>query len=178
MKSKQCFTHVFFEILSSYICHKHFEGNIMRDTKRLPQVGPETRTREGHQANAPNFNLNYNHTTTAERQSPSSQTSSSTLHSQQQLTPNSEENESAKMEDAASKVLSVGSLLRITQNSESSEEPVLQCVQIKPMASANGMERFRVVMSDSVNFMQGMLGQREFTCVSWLMWQANSFPRT
>lgn len=41
-------------------------------------------------------------------------------------------------------------------------EPIVQCVQIKPMNSQNGAERYRVVMSDSVNFMQGMLGQRGY----------------
>lgn len=61
----------------------------------------------------------------------------------------------------ASDVLTKGALRQITDNSLDIENPVVQCVQIKPMANQNGVERFRVVMSDSINFMQGMLGQRK-----------------
>ncbi|WPH00458.1 replication factor a protein 1 [Acrodontium crateriforme] len=55
--------------------------------------------------------------------------------------------------------LTQGCLRQIAAN-ESVENPILQCVQIKPMASQNGQERFRVVMNDSVNFIQGMLAQQ------------------
>ena len=58
-------------------------------------------------------------------------------------------------------VLTHGCLRQITEDQSSVAQPIVQCVQIKPMAGQNGMQRFRVVMSDSVNFMQGMLGQRE-----------------
>ena len=60
----------------------------------------------------------------------------------------------------ASQVISVGALRQAAENQEV-EAPILQCVQLKPMSSQNGAERFRVVMNDSVNFMQGMLGQRK-----------------
>ena len=40
-------------------------------------------------------------------------------------------------------------------------DPVVQCVQIKPMNnSASGVERFRVVFNDTVNFIQSMLAQQ------------------
>lgn len=39
--------------------------------------------------------------------------------------------------------------------------PVLQCVQIKPLNGA-GVERFRVVFSDIRNFIQSMLATRLF----------------
>jgi replication factor A1 len=40
-------------------------------------------------------------------------------------------------------------------------DPVVQCVQIKPMSnSATGVERFRVVFNDTVNFIQSMLAQQ------------------
>ena len=104
-----------------------------------------------------------------------SSTSTSTLSSERQLTPDSEESDPINMAD----VITVGALRGITDNNLTVEQPVLQCVQlvcdylllllvmlmirrIKPMASQNGVERFRVVMNDSLNFMQGMLGQREF----------------
>lgn len=63
------------------------------------------------------------------------------------------------MADATS-IISHGVLAQIAVGQQVGE-PVLQCVQIKPMASQNGVERFRVVMNDTVNFIQGMLGQRE-----------------
>lgn len=79
------------------------------------------------------------------------------------LTPDSQDSQLARMADAYS-ALSHGALLQICQGNLSVEQPVLQCVQIKPMNNANqtGPERWRVVMSDSINFMQGMLGQREW----------------
>ncbi|KAK4939838.1 hypothetical protein LTR28_009273, partial [Elasticomyces elasticus] len=39
-------------------------------------------------------------------------------------------------------------------------DPVLQCVQIKPMASNVGGERYRVVFSDVTNFIQSMMAQQ------------------
>jgi len=41
-------------------------------------------------------------------------------------------------------------------------DPIVQCLQIKTMQNqANGVERYRVVFSDSVNFIQSMIAQRE-----------------
>ena len=41
-------------------------------------------------------------------------------------------------------------------------EPVLQCVQIKPLGGAQGApERYRVVFSDMQNFVQTMLATRK-----------------
>jgi replication factor A1 len=38
------------------------------------------------------------------------------------------------------------------------QQPVVQCVQIKPIASnGNGAERYRVIFSDSQNYIQTML---------------------
>ncbi|KAF2487215.1 hypothetical protein BDY17DRAFT_244244 [Neohortaea acidophila] len=59
-----------------------------------------------------------------------------------------------------SDVLTKGALRQISDNDLQTPEPIVQCVQIKPMANQNGVERFRVVMNDGVNFMQGMLGQQ------------------
>lgn len=70
------------------------------------------------------------------------------------------------MADAFS-ALSHGSLQRLTVG-EIPERPILQCVQIKAMASQAGNERYRIVMNDSVNFIQGMLGTRKSTGVSSL----------
>lgn len=78
------------------------------------------------------------------------------------LTPDSQQSELIRMADALS-ALTQGSLRQITEGSLADEQPVVQCVQIKPMNSQNGAERFRVVMSDSINFIQGMLGQRMFS---------------
>lgn len=42
------------------------------------------------------------------------------------------------------------------------QEPVFQCVQVKPMTqNANGAERYRLVWSDVDNFIQSMLATRE-----------------
>lgn len=42
------------------------------------------------------------------------------------------------------------------------QNPILQCVQIKPLQGASGtVERFRVVFSDIRNFIQSMLATRE-----------------
>jgi len=57
--------------------------------------------------------------------------------------------------------ISVGCLRRVFAG-ESITDPIVQCVQIKPMQSqANGAERFRVVFNDTVNFIQSMIAQRE-----------------
>lgn len=57
-------------------------------------------------------------------------------------------------------VISHGALQNITQGNNV-EGPILQCVQIKPMAQGqNGTERWRVVFNDTVNFIQGMIAQR------------------
>lgn len=73
------------------------------------------------------------------------------------LTPDSQDD----MADAFN-VLSHGALRSITEGNNV-EQPILQCVQIKPMAQGqNGTERWRVVFNDTVNFIQGMIAQR--TC--------------
>ena len=78
------------------------------------------------------------------------------------LTPDSQQSELIRMADAMS-ALTQGCLRQISTDADSVHEPILQCVQIKPMNSQQGAERYRVVMNDSVNFMQGMLGQREYS---------------
>lgn len=83
-----------------------------------------------------------------------SSSSDETIH-----TPDTQESELYRMADAAS-VITQGALAQIGEG-HMPEEPILQCVQIKPMASQNGNERYRVVMNDTRNFIQGMLGQRE-----------------
>lgn len=56
--------------------------------------------------------------------------------------------------------ISHGALKQITEGI-AVENPILQCVQIKPMAQgAAGQERWRVVFNDTTNFIQGMLSQR------------------
>lgn len=51
--------------------------------------------------------------------------------------------------------------LRQVFSGEDVVDPVVQCVQIKPMqAGANGAERFRVVFNDTVNFIQSMIAQQ------------------
>src|ERR1700761_2022548 len=77
------------------------------------------------------------------------------------LTPDSQQSELFRMADAYS-ALTHGCLQKIAEGSLDVAEPVVQCVQIKPMNSQAGEELYRVVMSDSVNFMQGMLGQRMY----------------
>lgn len=57
--------------------------------------------------------------------------------------------------------ISHGALRSITEG-QHVDSPILQCVQIKPMAQGqNGTERWRVVFNDTVNFIQGMIAQRE-----------------
>lgn len=61
--------------------------------------------------------------------------------------------------EAARNLISVGALTDIA-NGHPPENPIFQCVQIKPMSSNQGNERYRVVMNDTRNFIQGMLGQQ------------------
>jgi hypothetical protein len=63
------------------------------------------------------------------------------------------------MADAAN-ALDRGSLLQATMGTLQVEQPTLQCLQVRPMSAQSGQERWRVVMSDGINFMQGMLGSR------------------
>ena len=45
-------------------------------------------------------------------------------------------------------------------------QPILQCVQVKPLAGQAGApERFRVVFSDINNFVQSMLATRKSSLV-------------
>lgn len=56
--------------------------------------------------------------------------------------------------------LNAGSLQAIFQNAPGRvEQPIVQCVQIKPMTSSTGepSERYRVVFSDGKNYVQTML---------------------
>ncbi|KAF2173810.1 hypothetical protein M409DRAFT_16080 [Zasmidium cellare ATCC 36951] len=56
--------------------------------------------------------------------------------------------------------ISHGALRSIT-GGQHVDSPILQCVQIKPMAQGqNGTERWRVVFNDTVNFIQGMIAQQ------------------
>ncbi len=49
----------------------------------------------------------------------------------------------------------------IFEGNPSATQPVLQCVQVKPIAGQQGgPERFRVVFSDISNFVQSMLSSR------------------
>lgn len=51
--------------------------------------------------------------------------------------------------------------LRRVFGGEEIVDPVFQCVQIKAMNNSNsGVERFRVVFNDSLNFIQSMLAQQ------------------
>ena len=81
------------------------------------------------------------------------------------LTPDTQDSDFIKMADALG-VLSAGALLQVNQG-ESPESPVLQCVQIKPMAAQNGVERYRLVLNDSLNFIQCMLATREWGQIMW-----------
>lgn len=63
------------------------------------------------------------------------------------------------MADAHS-VISHGALLEISRG-QTIQNPILQCVQIKPMAAGvNGEERWRVVFNDTINFIQGMIAMQ------------------
>jgi len=69
------------------------------------------------------------------------------------------------MGDPAS-AITVGCLRRIFAG-ENVVDPVVQCVQIKPMQSQqSGTERFRLVFQDTVHFIQSMLGQRKSNSIS------------
>lgn len=62
--------------------------------------------------------------------------------------------------DKAQAALDVGSLQAIFENTPGRvQQPVVQCVQIKPMQNSGGevTERYRVVFSDSKNYVQTML---------------------
>lgn len=62
--------------------------------------------------------------------------------------------------------LSVGCMRKIFSG-ETVVDPIVQCVQIKPMQqNQNGVERYRVVFNDSVNFIQSMIAQREIASAS------------
>lgn len=66
---------------------------------------------------------------------------------------------------SAAGALSVGCLDRINQD-EHVEDPVVQCVQIKPMGeNTSAGQRFRVVWNDSRNFIQSMITQQ----ISWMV---------
>lgn len=92
-------------------------------------------------------------------QAPLIEQTSQTSSSSGTLTPDSQQSELFRMADAAN-ALTQGCLLQISQKNSEVEQPILQCVQIKPMNSNRDQERYRVVMNDSINFMQGMLTQR------------------
>ena len=50
----------------------------------------------------------------------------------------------------------------VNENNPAELEPVVQCVQVKPLGSqTNGPERFRIVFSDISNYVQSMLGTRK-----------------
>lgn len=53
--------------------------------------------------------------------------------------------------------LTVGSVKRIYEKNEDGE-PILQIVDIKKMIGQGGRERYRLIISDSVHFIQSMLG--------------------
>lgn len=66
---------------------------------------------------------------------------------------------------SAADALHVGALERINQN-EQVENPIVQCVQIKPMGeNTSAGQRFRVVWNDSRNFIQSMITQQ----ISWMV---------
>jgi len=60
-----------------------------------------------------------------------------------------------------SSAITVGCLRKIFAG-ENVVDPIVQCVQIKPMQSQqNGTERYRVVFNDTQNFIQSMIAQRK-----------------
>ncbi|KAK3657502.1 Replication factor A protein 1 [Elasticomyces elasticus] len=75
------------------------------------------------------------------------------------LTPDSSYSDLIRMADALG-VISAGQLAIINGGGARPDTLVLQCVQIKPMASQQNQERYRVVMNDSCNFIQCMLAQQ------------------
>lgn len=66
------------------------------------------------------------------------------------------------MGDPAS-MLTLGCLQQMFTDGEAHpQDPIVQCLQIKPMQSQqSGVERYRIVLSDSRNFIQSMLGSRK-----------------
>ncbi|KAK3707033.1 Replication factor A protein 1 [Vermiconidia calcicola] len=95
----------------------------------------------------------------AKDQAPLIEQTSQNSSSSGTITPDSQQSELSRMADAAN-ALTQGCLLQISQKNNEVEQPILQCVQIKPMNSNRDQERYRVVMNDSINFMQGMLTQQ------------------
>lgn len=89
---------------------------------------------------------------------------------------------------AATDAIDVGSLQAIFQNTTGRvQQPVVQCVQIKPMSQSNGeaTERYRVIFSDTKNYVQTMLATsindeihsdrlKKGVIAKLLMYQANS----
>lgn len=66
---------------------------------------------------------------------------------------------------SAAEALTVGALRRINEG-EQVDQPIVQCVQIKPMGeNQQGGQRFRVVWNDSANFIQSMITQQS----SWMV---------
>lgn len=64
------------------------------------------------------------------------------------------------MANDAHSAITQGCLRRVF-GGEDVVDPIVQCVQIKPMQSgAGGVERFRVVFNDTVNFIQSMIAQQ------------------
>lgn len=58
--------------------------------------------------------------------------------------------------------LSIGILRRVALG-ETVQNPILQCLQVKAMApSPNGMQRYRLIFSDTIHFIQSMISQRKF----------------
>ncbi|KAF2088411.1 replication factor rfa1 [Saccharata proteae CBS 121410] len=67
----------------------------------------------------------------------------------------------------AEQVITRGALRAIwTEGAQKPSEPILQCVQIKAMDSKGGEERYRVVLSDTDNFIQSMLAQQVNTVIT------------
>jgi hypothetical protein len=84
------------------------------------------------------------------------------------LTPTSD---TPTMTDAFG-ALTTGALRQICDGQQV-DNPIVQCVQIKPMAAnqQTGQERWRVVFNDSVNFIQGMIAIRMYF-ISNMAWNA------
>ncbi|KAL8941616.1 MAG: hypothetical protein Q9211_001747 [Gyalolechia sp. 1 TL-2023] len=62
------------------------------------------------------------------------------------------------MADNPASHVSQGSLKAVFEGTNAGASPILQCVQVKPLAGGqSGPERFRVVFSDISNFVQSML---------------------
>lgn len=80
------------------------------------------------------------------------------------LTPSSQTSAADTMSSAFD-ALTHGCLRRIN-NSEHVDQPIVQCLQIKPMGpTAQGGERYRVVWNDTENFIQSMITQQ----ASWVI---------